>query len=87
MDPDRSQAGDGRVNRIRLHDFPRFLLDQVHAAPGLLDRLLTATNSADATTSRTCSYNSAGSIATNSAIGSYRYPAQGVSAVRPHTPT
>ena len=52
-----------------------------------LDRLLTATNSADSSTSRTYTYNAAGSIATNSALGTYSYSTQGPSAVRPHAPT
>jgi len=52
-----------------------------------LDRLLTATNTADPTSSRTYTYDAAGNITSNSAIGAYAYPTQGPGAVRPHAQT
>jgi RHS repeat-associated protein len=52
-----------------------------------IDRLLSAANSSDTSSSRTFTYDDAGNMASNSGLGSYTYPTQGPSAVRPHAAT
>jgi YD repeat-containing protein len=52
-----------------------------------LDRLLSATNAGDATLSNTYTYDAAHNMLSNSQVGTYAYPAQGPSAVRPHAAT
>ena len=49
-----------------------------------LDRLLSASNINTPLLSKTFAYNSAHSIASNSSLGNYAYPAQGPPAIRPH---
>jgi YD repeat-containing protein len=49
-----------------------------------LDRLLSAANTNTPALSQSFTYDAGGNILTNSAIGSYGYPVQGASAVRPH---
>lgn len=49
-----------------------------------LDRLLSAANTNTPALSQSFTYDAGGNILTNSAIGSYGYPTQGPSAVRPH---
>ncbi|XFA67183.1 RHS repeat-associated core domain-containing protein (plasmid) [Tistrella mobilis] len=52
-----------------------------------LDRLLTATNTSDSSQNRSYTYDSAGNMRSNSGLGTYTYPTQGATAVRPHTMT
>jgi RHS repeat-associated protein len=52
-----------------------------------IDRLLSAANSVDSSTSRSFTYDDAGNMATNSGLGAYSYPTQGPTAVRPHAVT
>ena len=52
-----------------------------------LDRLRTATNTSDSTQNRSYTYDSAGNMLSNSGLGSYTYPTQGATAVRPHAMT
>jgi YD repeat-containing protein len=52
-----------------------------------LDRLLTSVNTSDTGANRSFTYDAAGNILTNSGIGTYTYPAQGPTAVRPHAQT
>ena len=52
-----------------------------------IDRLLSAANSADTSTSRTFVYDDAGNMTNNSGLGAYTYPTQGAGAVRPHAVT
>jgi YD repeat-containing protein len=52
-----------------------------------IDRLLSAANASDGTSSRTFAYDDAGNMTSNSGVGTYTYPAQGPSAVRPHAVT
>ena len=52
-----------------------------------IDRLLSAANSADTSSSRTFTYDDAGNMTNNSGLGAYTYPTQGVGAVRPHAVT
>ena len=49
-----------------------------------LDRLLSAANTNTPALSQSFTYDAGGNILTNSAIGSYGYPAQGAGTVRPH---
>ncbi len=49
-----------------------------------LDRLLTATNTGNASLSQTFTYDSVGNMLTNSQVGAYVYPTSG--SARPHTP-
>lgn len=49
-----------------------------------LDRLLTATNAGVPALSQTFTYDLAGNLTANTAVGTYAYPTQGSSAVRPH---
>jgi RHS repeat-associated protein len=49
-----------------------------------LDRLLSATNVNTAALSQNFTYDLAGNLTGNSAVGSYSYPAQGATSVRPH---
>jgi RHS repeat-associated protein len=51
-----------------------------------LDRLLQADNQGDDLLDQSWSYDLAGNMLTNSAVGAYDYPTQGAGAVRPHTP-
>ena len=53
----------------------------------LLDRLLTSVNASDTSFNRSFSYDAAGNMSSNSGVGSYTYPAQGSTAVRPHAVT
>lgn len=50
-----------------------------------LDRLLSATNTGNASLSQAFTYDSIGNMLTNSQVGTYVYPAAG--SARPHTPT
>src|SRR5215208_6264149 len=49
-------------------------------------RLLLADNQGDDLLDQSWSYDLAGNMLTNSAVGAYQYPMQGAGAVRPHTP-
>src|SRR5215208_5603507 len=49
-------------------------------------RLLLADNQGDDLLDQSWSYDLAGNMRSNSAVGAYDYPAQGAGAVRPHTP-
>ncbi len=49
-----------------------------------LDRLLSATNSGNTALSQTFAYDSAHNMTSNSHVGAYSYPTQGLGAVRPH---
>ncbi len=51
------------------------------------DRLLTATNVNTPSLNQTFTYDAAGNMLSNSAVGTYTYPGQGASAVRPHAVT
>lgn len=52
-----------------------------------LGRLLVAANANVSELNQSFSYDLAGNLLTNSALGSYGYPVQGASAVRPHAVT
>jgi RHS repeat-associated protein len=52
-----------------------------------LDRLLSADNTGDNTLDQTFTYDNVGNMLTNSRVGSYSYPAQGATSVRPHAVT
>jgi RHS repeat-associated protein len=52
-----------------------------------LDRLLSATNAAGAVNNQTFTYDAAHSMASNSLVGSYTYPVQGLGVLRPHAVT
>ncbi len=52
-----------------------------------LDRLLAATNTGDPSLSQTFSYDRAHNLTSNSAVGTYSYPAKGLGAIRPHAAT
>ena len=52
-----------------------------------LRRLLSSANSLDTSSSRSFTYSNVGSIRAKSTVGSYTYPSQGPTAVRPHAPT
>jgi RHS repeat-associated protein len=49
-----------------------------------LDQLTSATNGANASLNETYAYDNAGNLTAKSDIGTYTYPAQGPSAIRPH---
>jgi YD repeat-containing protein len=49
-----------------------------------LDRLLTATNTNTPALSQSFTYDNAGNLLTQTGVGTYTYPTQGASAVRPH---
>ncbi|MCX5493374.1 RHS repeat protein [Kaistia dalseonensis] len=51
-----------------------------------IDRLIQATNTGDTTSSRSFSYDMAGNMLTNSAVGTLSYPSQGYGVARPHAP-
>jgi len=51
-----------------------------------LDRLTQATNTADGTLSQSFGYAAGGNMVSNSRVGSYAYPTQGLGSVRPHAP-
>jgi RHS repeat-associated protein len=52
-----------------------------------LDRLLSATNAAGAVNNQTFTYDAAHNMASNSLVGTYTYPVQGLGVLRPHAVT
>jgi RHS repeat-associated protein len=52
-----------------------------------LGDLITADNQGDNVQDQSWTYDLAGNMLTNSKVGTYTYPTQGTTAVRPHTPT
>jgi hypothetical protein len=71
------------VGRISAVDGSRTNEDWTYSYDNL-DRLLSAANTSTLALSQSFTYDAGGNILTNSAIGSYGYPAQGPGAVRPH---
>ncbi len=71
------------VGRISAVDGSRTNEDWTYGYDNL-DRLLSAANTNTPALSQSFTYDAGGNILTNSAIGSYGYPAQGPTAVRPH---
>ncbi len=69
-----TRAPTGRITSVSHAGRPN---DSWTYAYDTLDRLLTATNTGDASLSQTFSYDSAHNLTSNSAVGTYSYPAQG----------
>lgn len=71
------------AGRITAVDGNRTDEDWVYAYDDL-DRLLSAANTNTPALTQTFTYDLAGNLTSNSAVGTYAYPAQGASSVRPH---
>ena len=79
-----SRAPTGRIDSVNGSARPQ---DTWTYGYDTLDRLLSATNAGNAALTQTLTYDTAHNMLSNSAVGAYAYPAQGLGAIRPHAVT
>jgi RHS repeat-associated protein len=80
------RGGNGRIESITQSVAGRETESWLYSYGGLY-RLTAANNQGDDLLDQSFTFDWAGNMLTNSAVGSYVYPTQGAGAVRPHAPT